>query len=124
MLVEFSVTNFKSIKEEARLSLVAGPGKEHADSIITVENRAGTSARPLRLLRSAAIYGANAAGKTNVIQGLKTMRDIVLGSVGGSGELPVIPFRFDPACSARTDHLRSDVHGGPRSLPVRLPRYP
>ena len=115
MLVEFSVANFKSIKEEARLSLVAGPGKEHADSIITVENRAGTSARPLRLLRSAAIYGANAAGKTNVIQGLKTMRDIVLGSVGGSAELPVIPFRFDPACSAEpttfevtcmVDHVR------------------
>ena len=100
MLVEFSVTNFKSIKEEARLSLVAGSGKEHAASVITVDNRAGSSARPLRLLRSAAIYGANAAGKTNVIQGLKTMHDIVLGSVGGQAELPVIPFRFDPECSA------------------------
>lgn len=100
MLVEFSVTNFRSIKEEARLSLLAGPGKEHADSILTVESRAETAARPLRLLPSAAIHGANAAGKTNLIRGLKTMHDIVLGSAAsGPAELPVTPFRFDPACS-------------------------
>ena len=100
MLVEFSVANFRSIKDEARLSLVAGPAKEHANSILTVESRAETAARPLRLLPSAAIYGANAAGKTNVIRGLKTMRDIVLGSaLSGPAELPVTPFRFDPACS-------------------------
>lgn len=99
MLVEFSVANFRSIKEEARLSLVAGPGREHADSILTVESRAETAARPLRLLPSAAIYGANAAGKTNVIRGLRTMHDIVLGSAtSGPAELPVSPFRFDPAC--------------------------
>ena len=99
MLVEFSVANFRSIKDEARLSLVAGPGKERADSILTVESRAESSARPLRLLPSAAIYGANAAGKTNVIRGLRTMHDIVLGSAtSGPAELPVSPFRFDPAC--------------------------
>lgn len=101
MLVEFSVTNFKSIKEEARLSLVAGPGKEHADSIITVENRAESSARPLRLLRSAAIYGANAAGKTNVILALKAMHDVVLGSMLGLPELPVTRFLFDQACNGQ-----------------------
>ena len=89
-----------SIKEEARLSLVAGPGKEHPDSTFIAENRAATVARPIRLLRSAAIYGANAAGKTNVILALKTMRDIVLGSARGVDELPVTPFRFDPARSA------------------------
>ena len=100
MLVEFSVANFRSIKEEIRLSLVAGPGKEHANSILTAESRAETATRPLRLLPSAAIYGANAAGKTNVIRGLKTMHDIVLGSAArGPAELPVTPFRFDPACS-------------------------
>ena len=100
MLVEFSVANFRSIKEEVRLSLVAGPGKEHANSILTAESRAETAARPLRLLPSAAIYGANAAGKTNVIRGLKTMHDIVLRPADrGPAELPVTPFRFDPACS-------------------------
>ena len=100
MLIEFSVANFRSIKDEVRLSLVAGPGKEHAASILTVGSRAETAVRPIRLLPSVAIYGANAAGKTNVIRGLKTMHDIVLGSAAsGPAELPVTPFRFDPACS-------------------------
>ncbi len=100
MLIEFSVTNFRSIKEEARLSLVARPGKEHEESIITVESPA-EGARPIRLLRSAAIYGANAAGKTNLLWGLKTMHDIVLRASGSVDELPVTPFRFDPACKTQ-----------------------
>ena len=102
-----------SIKEEARLSLVAGPGKEHPDSTFIAE--AATAARPIRLLRSAAIYGANAAGKTNVVLALKTMYDIVLGAARDLAELPVTPFRFDPASSAEpttfevtciADHVR------------------
>ena len=100
MLIEFSVTNFRSIKEEARLSLVARPDKEHEDSTFTVESPV-EGAKPIRLLRSAAIYGANAAGKTNMAMGLKAMHDIVLRSSGSLDELPVTPFRFDPACSTR-----------------------
>ena len=100
MLVEFSVSNFKSIKDEARLSLVARPDKEHEDSTFSPESP-DPGARPIRLLRSAAIYGANAAGKTNLLQGLKTMRDIVLRSSGSHDQLQVIPFRFDPACGTR-----------------------
>ena len=100
MLIEFSVSNFRSIKDEARLSLVARPDKEHEDSIFSLESPA-PGARPIRLLRSAAIYGANAAGKTNLLQGLKAMHDIVLRSSGSLDELPVTPFRFDPECSTR-----------------------
>ena len=36
MLVEFSVENFRSIKQEARLSLVAGPAKERSDTHLVV----------------------------------------------------------------------------------------
>lgn len=104
MLVEFSVSNFRSIKDEARLSLVARPDKEHEDSIFTVESPT-EGARPIRLLRSAAMYGANAAGKTNMVMGLKAMHDIVLRSSGSLDQLPVTPFRFDPACSARPTSL-------------------
>ena len=93
MLIEFSVENFKSIKDEARLSLVAGPGKEHRDThIITPEMNQGV--RPTPLLRSAAIYGANAAGKSNLIEALQNMQRIILGPVGDS--LPVKPFLFNP----------------------------
>ena len=100
MLVEFALANFRSIKEEMRLSLVAGPDKRLADSNVAVKELA-PGVRPIRLLRSAAIYGANASGKTNLLRGLKAMHDIVLGSSGNLDELPVTPFRFDPACQTR-----------------------
>ena len=38
------------------------------------------------------------AGKTNLLLGLKTMHDIVIRSAGDLGQLPVVPFLFDPEC--------------------------
>ena len=97
MLVEFSLTNFRSIKKETFLSLVAGHDKKHGFSNVVVPNLA-EDARPIRLLLSAAIYGANASGKTNLLQGLGTMQDIVLHSSDRLDELPVTPFRFNSEC--------------------------
>ena len=100
MLIEFSVENFKSIKDEARLSLVAGPGKERYETnVVMTEPNEGV--RPIPLLRSAAIYGANAAGKTNLLQALQVMQRMVTRPTGDLGELPVTPFRFDPDCETR-----------------------
>jgi uncharacterized protein len=96
MLIEFAVANFRSIRDEQRLSLVAGAGAEHGDTnTLTPDVAPGT--KPLRLLRSAAIYGANAAGKSNLLKAMETMRRIVLTSHQELDALPVVPFRFDTA---------------------------
>ena len=97
MLIEFSVTNFLSIKEETRLSLVANRDKKHGYSNV-VEPKLAENGRPIWLLQSAAIYGANASGKTNLLRGLSTMRNIVLRPSDHLDKLPVTPFRFDPEC--------------------------
>ena len=100
MLIEFSVANFRSIKDEVRLSLVVGPGKELREThVVTPPLNEGV--RSIPLLRSAAVYGANAAGKTNLLQALGTMRHMVALSNQDLGGLPVTPFRFDPDCEAR-----------------------
>ena len=99
MLIEFAVENFRSIKDEARLSLVASHGGEHHEThLVTPHLTGGDRAAPL--VRSAAIYGANAAGKTNLIQALDVMQRIVVRSSEGLDDLPVTPFRFDPVCEA------------------------
>ena len=126
MLIEFAVSNFKSIKEESRLSLVAGPDKEHESTHVSAFTPSG-GARPIPLLRSAVIYGANAAGKTNLLLGLKTMHDIVLRSSGNLDELPVIPFLFDSECGQQpTSFEVTCVTGGVRYqygvLPLPRPR--
>lgn len=91
MLVEFSVTNFRSIHERQTLSLVAGAGGE-----LRSANVMGTKAPATPdLLRSAVIYGPNAAGKSNLIAALQFIRDLVVRSAqrGQQGdEIPVSPF--------------------------------
>ncbi|MEK6244246.1 MAG: ATP-binding protein [Pseudomonadota bacterium] len=76
MLVEFSATNFRSISEVQKLTLVAGPGKEHLGQNTFDPGLAGFP----RLLRSAVIYGANAAGKTNLLRALQFMQQLVVTS--------------------------------------------
>lgn len=76
MLVEFRVTNFRSIREEQCLSFVATADKtlDETHCIAT-----GSSAVP-KLLRSAVVYGPNASGKSNLIFALITMQTMVLTS--------------------------------------------
>lgn len=94
MLIEFKVANYKSIKEEQTFSMVASSGKELIDS-----NTFEVEGLKNRYLPSAAIYGANASGKTNLLLALLSMRKTVLQShleknVGDNIE--VIPFKLNP----------------------------
>ena len=94
MLIQFTVANYRSFKDEAILSLVVGPGREHRERNVREPVMRG-DVRATPLLRSAAIYGANAAGKTNLIRALDVMRRMVVDSSRTDGKLPVTPFLFD-----------------------------
>ena len=100
MLIEFAVSNFKSIKDEARLSLVANSAKEHRATHLITPKQAG-SARAMPLLRSAVLYGANAAGKSNLLQALHCMQQFVLASHHTHNKPHATPFKFDPGCKMR-----------------------
>jgi uncharacterized protein len=76
MLVEFRVKNFRSLRDEQVLSLVASKDKSLED---THTLSTGVNAVS-RLLRSAVVYGANAGGKSNLIKALQYMRGVVLES--------------------------------------------
>jgi hypothetical protein len=92
MLVEFSVTNFRSIRDKQTLSMVKGKGSE-LEATHTFKPTAPSSET---LLKSAAIYGANAAGKSNIIKALSMMKQIVVQPPNVGEKLPVVPFMFDP----------------------------
>lgn len=94
MLVEFRVENFRSLREEQVLSLVASKDKTLQDTH-TVST--GLKAVP-SVLRSAAIYGANASGKSNLIKALQYMRGVVAESatvIQPGRTFAVQPFRLD-----------------------------
>src|SRR5437868_3651433 len=99
MLVEFRLGNFRSYAAEKRFSMVAGVGTELLSNTMKAE---GLARYPL--LRSAAIYGANASGKSNLIQAFHFFKDFVLRSAETrreGEEIPVLPFLLDPALAKK-----------------------
>ena len=73
MLLNFTVSNFRSFKQTQTLSLEATNIKEHESFIHKVDK--------YKILPSAVIYGANSSGKSNVLKALSMMRHIVINSV-------------------------------------------
>lgn len=90
MLLQFSVTNHRSIKEKAVISMKATADKSLKECLISPDGKK-------ELVPVMAIYGANAAGKSNMIQALLLMRDMVCGEYAKplkGAELPWEPFAF------------------------------
>jgi uncharacterized protein len=89
MLISFSVSNFRSFGDEQTLNMVASNKlTDHRDHLVPI----GTTGK--NVLRSAVIYGANAAGKSNLIRAMSVAQQIVLESGGLAG---IEPFRLDSA---------------------------
>ncbi|MCL3850666.1 MULTISPECIES: ATP-binding protein [Parabacteroides] len=85
-LIEFTVENFLSFKDKKTLSMEASNIKELPDNILKTAN--------YKLLKSAAIYGANSSGKSNLIKALKFMQDTIMNSskLNSTDKLNVSPF--------------------------------
>ena len=92
MLIEFRVSNYRSIGEEQVLSLVPAPKqKEHPQNII--ENETYNRGK-YKALNAVAIYGANASGKSNLLKAMKLIDRIISLSFQAvsTQKLPYEPF--------------------------------
>ena len=89
MLIQFSVENFLSIKDKVVLSLLASKDNEHPEHLIMDGNKS--------YLKSAVIYGANASGKSNVLNAFWFMVNYVLTSHNQQVHKAIerSPFKFD-----------------------------
>ena len=89
MIIEFSIKNFYSFKEKTTFSMKASSDKIHNENILVIGNE--------RLLKTAAIYGANASGKTNLLKTISMVSNVIRFSNNYSidSKLPIVPFMFD-----------------------------
>ena len=89
MLLQFNVSNFLSIKDEITLTAFANASKEHEDNLIILGRE--------RILPSLALYGANAAGKSNIFKALTSAIMLVRRSNSLQVNMPTgfEPFLFD-----------------------------
>ena len=95
MLIQFSFKNYKSFRDDTVLDMSATKITEHKDRVISIGKE--------KLLPAAAIFGANASGKSNVIDAFRFMTNYVVNSFkyGGENEkgttrqIMRTPFLFD-----------------------------
>jgi uncharacterized protein len=113
MLIEFQVQNFRSFKERQTLSMVGANLSEHIKSNTFDSELKGFD----RLLRTAVVYGANAAGKTNLMRAIQIMQSFVISSASttGAAHYPYQPFKLSKATrSAPTEFEITFVQNGTR----------
>ena len=93
MLIQFNFKNFKSFRDEATLDLSAAKMTEFSNRVISVGNE--------KILPVAAVYGANASGKSNVYGAFEYMSEYVVHSFKYGDEekdfddIRPLPFLFD-----------------------------
>jgi uncharacterized protein len=78
MLIEFSVGNYRSFKEKVTFSMVAA-NLVSQDKNLDINNVFAVD-KELSLVKSAAIYGANASGKSNLAKALQFMKWFMVNS--------------------------------------------
>ncbi len=73
MLIRFVVSNFLSFKEETEFNMLTGKGNGYTKHINHVNNVSSN----VNILKLAAIYGANASGKSNFIKALEYFKNLI-----------------------------------------------
>ena len=106
MLLRFGVSNRLSMRDRQELSLTASSLKDPTGGLIDCPSAPSGSVLPAAL-----IYGANASGKTNLVDAIRVMREMVLTSHSkwepGGGVPLRRPFALDPEYSR--DPTRFDI---------------
>ena len=107
MLLRFRVSNRLSMRDPQELSLTASSLKDPTGGLIDCPAAPGGSVLPAAL-----IYGANASGKTNLVDSIRVMREMVLsshrtGEPGGGVPLRY-PFALDPEMARSPTRFDAD----------------
>jgi AAA15 family ATPase/GTPase len=90
MLIQLTLQNFLSFRDEVTFSMLGvNSDQKHLEHL--ANNAAG---KDRSLLPIAAIYGANAAGKSNLIKAVKFAKDLVVEGTRSTQKIPVIPFKL------------------------------
>ena len=75
MVLEFSITNFRSIKDKQTFSMIAESSGKKGSNVF--EQKLSNQDN-IRVLKTAVVYGANASGKSNIIWAFYEFKKLVL----------------------------------------------
>lgn len=94
MLLQFTVKNYKVFGDEVKLNMIANADDTREDDNIILLPKFN-----LRILKSAVIYGANASGKSKLVEAMQFMRDFIWFSAEtqSNRKINTVPFRLSTA---------------------------
>lgn len=109
MLIEFSVGNYRSFRDQVTLSMIAANLNQDEPTLVDIQNIIPVDG-DLNLLKTCAIYGANASGKSNIIKAFEFMRGLILNSARESSAADptgVQPFRLSVASKSQPSYFQA-----------------
>jgi len=95
MILEFSISNFRSIQEKQTFTMVASSSRSKSGNTFDISLTNGDT---VKLIKTAAIYGANGSGKSNFIRALFEIRKFIVNSKEITVDMPIPaydPFLFN-----------------------------
>lgn len=115
MLLNFEVTNWACFKDTARFTMQATGEKHRKETLANI----GSPSRAMRILPVAAIYGNNAAGKSQLVLALDFLRSLVAGAYKNPAAA-VQPFRFDETSAAAPTVMAIQLLAGERTYELEV----
>jgi len=90
MLIQFIVENFLSFREETTFNLIPTTDKKHMMHVNKNDKKPH-----IDILKIAALYGANASGKSNLVKAIKFAKELILSGTRGDETIQTKPFRLE-----------------------------
>jgi len=100
MLVRFAVGNFMSFKEVTEFKMAAGKVQKHRGHVATLNDK--------RVLKGAFAFGANASGKSNLINAMEFVQNMVFEGVN-AGDCINKHFRIDSSYKDKVGVFQFDI---------------
>lgn len=89
MLINYAVTNWRTFKETAEFSMIATREKQHHERLSLVKKF------NLKLLPIAALFGANASGKSNFVESISFAQNFIALMNAPGADIATRPYRLD-----------------------------
>lgn len=125
MILDFTISNFRSIKEPVTLSFEATPSTHLEEYFVATIDK-------YRILKIATILGPNASGKSNVLRAFAMFPQLILSPVENkTNTIPYTRFALDPECADKPSEMiinflcdnkkyRYEVHFSPEAVTYEL----
>lgn len=120
MLVSFTFENWKSYRDETTLSMIADRSRQHSETLASSPYYRG-----MKFLPIAAIYGGNAAGKSNLFDAIQFVKRFVAFGRQDYSDIPVEPFDWGPSSdkpSRFSIQILVSQPGADEFCPSRIPQ--